>query len=350
MALALAVECSNGETRDEILNAVGVSYDEVANFTKYIYAYTNKEYYSNGKNNQLSAMVQLANSIWVDDDVQLKNAGISNLATNYNCDMYTVDFGSREASQSINAYIKDMTHGLIDAKVDLPPSTIITIINTFYLKDIWNEYGKDLTFTSDPYSFKNADGSTTDIKLLRGYYNAGRVYEGDGYTSFYTTTEHNFKINFILPDEGYTIADVLTAENLYTINNITDYGYIDDENRLIHYTRVLFPEFKASFDDDIADTLKSEFNINRLFDYEDCDFSNIVDDPAFCDGVIHQCCLEVNKTGIEGAAVTYIVVDGSAEPPAYEKVYHDMVIDRAFGFVITDFYGNVVFSGVINVV
>lgn len=346
MALALAVECSGGETRDEILNAVGVSYDEVLRFTKYIYAYTNREYYSDG--NQLSAMVQLANSIWADDEVQLKDSGVSNLANDYNCDIYRVDFGSADANKSINAYIKDMTHGLIDGNVDLSPQTIITIINTFYLKDIWNEYGKNLTFTSDPYSFINADGSTTDTKLLRGYYNAGRVYEGDGYTSFYTTTEHNFKINFILPDEGYTIADVLTAENLYTINNITDYGYVDDENRLVHYTRVLFPEFKASFDDDIADTLKGEFDINRLFDSENCDFSNIVGDTAWCDGIIHQCCLEVNKTGIEGAAVTYIPVNGSAAPPDYEEVYHDMVIDRAFGFVITDFYGNVVFCGVIN--
>ena len=32
----------------------------------------------------------------------------------------------------------------------------------------------------------------------------------------------------------------------------------------------------------------------------------------------------------------------------YEKVYHDYIVDRAFGFVITDSYGAVIFSGVVN--
>ena len=45
MALALATECANGETRNEILNAVGVTYDEVKNFTKVLYAFSNREYY-----------------------------------------------------------------------------------------------------------------------------------------------------------------------------------------------------------------------------------------------------------------------------------------------------------------
>ncbi|MBR2933653.1 MAG: hypothetical protein IKC33_05030, partial [Clostridia bacterium] len=44
MALALATECSNGDTRQEILDAVGVTYEEVSTFTKYLYAFSNHEY------------------------------------------------------------------------------------------------------------------------------------------------------------------------------------------------------------------------------------------------------------------------------------------------------------------
>ena len=32
----------------------------------------------------------------------------------------------------------------------------------------------------------------------------------------------------------------------------------------------------------------------------------------------------------------------------YKKVYHDYIVDRAFGFVIIDMYGSVIFSGVVN--
>ena len=45
MALALATECANGETREEMLNAVGVTYDEVKNFTKLLYAFSNRILY-----------------------------------------------------------------------------------------------------------------------------------------------------------------------------------------------------------------------------------------------------------------------------------------------------------------
>ena len=44
MALALAVECSAGDTRDEILATVGVTYEEVEGFTSYLYAFCNRDF------------------------------------------------------------------------------------------------------------------------------------------------------------------------------------------------------------------------------------------------------------------------------------------------------------------
>ena len=75
---------------------------------------------------------------------------------------------------------------------------------------------------------------------------------------------------------------------------------------------------------------------------------NLIEDDVYCQGMMHLVELEVNKKGIEGASVIYIPGAGAAAPPPYEKVYHDFVVDKAFGFVLTDSYGTVVFSGVIN--
>ena len=351
MALALATECANGETRDEILNAVGVTYDDVKNFTKVLYAFSNREfYYTNMLNNKkILAFEELANSIWVDKNTTLKEDGINNLANNFNCDLFSVNFKTSEGEKAINAYIKDKTHGVIDSDLDLSPETLITLINTFYLKEVWNEDGDELKFTDKAYDFKNADGSVKNIKLLQGYYFNGNIYEGEGYTSFYTTTEHGFDIKFIVPTDGHTLDEVFTSENIYNINNLGDYGYIDEENKLLHHTRVFFPEYKASFDGNLADILKNDFGINKLFDFEQCDFSNVTDDQLACDGVIHKCSIDVNDKGIEGAAVTVMPMAGAAGPlEGYEEVYHDYIVDRAFGFVITDSYGAVLFSGVVN--
>ena len=350
MALALATECADGETREEILSAVGVSYDEVTRFTKYLYAYANEEYYTRnyGEDAQLSAFLELANSIWADNNLKLNDNGVNNLANNFHADLYKVDFKTDEGEKAIGAYIKDKTHGLIDGDIDRPPETLITLINTFYLKEIWNPFGNNLPFMEGTYNFVRGDGKITETKLLRGYYNNGKVYEGEGYSSFFTTTEHNIKIKFILPKNGYSLSDVFTEENIYNATTLSDYGYVDHENKLRHHTRVLFPEYKADYDGDIEDILREKFGIERMFDPDLCDFSNITDEPIFCDGVIHKCSLTVNKKGIEGAAVTYIPGLGAAGPDEYTDVYHDYVIDRAFGYVITDSYGTVLFSGVVN--
>ena len=348
MALALATECASGETRDQILNAVGVTYDEVQSFTKYLYACCNMEYKTDEKIPQIRGAEELSNSIWVDNDVALLESGINNLATNYNCDMFSVNFGSSEADRAIKEYIKEKTHGLIDSNPNLSPETLITLINTFYLKDVWNTDGDDLAFTKTTYDFVNADGSITTTKLLRGYYNNGKVYEGDGYRTFFTRTLCGFKIKFIVPTDGHTIDEVFTAENIYAVDSITDYGYRDKENMILNHTRVFFPEYEASFDGDLADTLMEEFGIEDLFDVYKCDMSNITDETLVCEGVVHKTYLEVNKRGIEGAAVTYLPNAGDAGPGEFEEVYHDFVVDRAFGFILTDAYGTVLFSGVIN--
>ncbi len=351
MALALAAECANGETRDEILNAVGVTYGEVKNFTKLLYAFSNREFYYTNMlgNEKLLAFEELANSIWVDKSITLKEEGVNDLANNYNCDLFGVNFKTSEGEKAINAYIEDKTHGIIDGDIELSPETLITLINTFYLKEVWNEDGNELKFTDKTYDFKNSDGSFTSTKLLMGYYSNGNIYEGDGYTSFYTRTEHGFDIKFILPTEGRTLEEVFTLENICNINDLGDYGYIDDENKQIHHTRTFFPEYNASFDGNLSDILKDDFGIVKLFDLEECDLSNISDEPLACDGVIHKCSIDVNDKGIEGAAVTVMPMAGAAGPlEGYEKVYHDYIIDRAFGFLITDRYGAVLFSGVVN--
>lgn len=351
MALALATECSNGETREEILNAVGVTYDEVKNFTKVLYAFSNREYYYTDitNNEKILAFEELANSIWVDKNITLKEEGINNLATNFNCDLFSVNFKNSEGEKAINAYIKEKTHGIIDSDIKLSPDTLITLINTFYLKEVWSDDGDELKFTDKTYNFKNADGSVTNTKLLQGYYADGKAYEGEGYTSFYTRTNHGFNIKFILPTDGHTLADVFTKDNIYNINNLSDYEYSDEENKLRHHTRVFFPKYKASFDGDIAEILKNDFGINNLFSLEKCDFSNVTDESIACGGVIHKCSIEVTEKGIEGAAVTIMDMYGNGGPDGkYKDVYHDYIVDKAFGFVITDNYGAVLFSGVVN--
>ncbi|MDE6104900.1 MAG: serpin family protein, partial [Clostridia bacterium] len=93
--------------------------------------------------------------------------------------------------------------------------------------------------------------------------------------------------------------------------------------------------------------LLKDMGIKALFDKDKCDFSSLSDDKLACSQVRHVTKLQVDKKGIEGAAVTIIQMDGMPAPE-FEEVYLDFAVDRAFGFIITDGDGVQLFSGAVN--
>ena len=363
MALALAVECSNLNTRAELLNALGMTYDEVKTYTKKLYAQLNNEYTTRGLLDQekAKALELLTNSIWFEESIELKEVGLNNLANDYNCSSFSAPFSKNNnaANKAVRDFVSKNTKGLIDRNFGLSVDTLIALINTLYLKEIWNDDGDDLPFTKDEYTFTSYDQNTKDLKLLQGYYNQGRVIEEEMYTHFYTKTNHGFKIKFIVPNDNYTVDDIYNKEVLAYVNSIKDYQGVDDEARKIYSTRVFFPEYKAEFDEDIKNVIKNKFNVNDLFDYKKCDFSNIIDEQEYldkyegiyCSKIIHQTVLEVNKKGIEGAAVTVIAMDGAtSDGPGedYERVFLDYIVDKSFAYILTDSNDVVLFSGVVK--
>ena len=163
-----------------------------------------------------------------------------------------------------------------------------------------------------------------------------------------TKTENGFKLKFIVPNDGYTIDDVFTKENLKEINSIDGYLAVDDERREYNHTRCLFPEYEASYDQDIKSTLSRKFGINAIFSIDTANLSNLVGTRAYISEILHQTKLIVDRKGIEGAAVTVSPAAGAPGPGPYTDVYHDFIVDKAFGFVITDYKNTILFSGVIK--
>ncbi|MBQ8293378.1 MAG: hypothetical protein IJX78_06255 [Bacilli bacterium] len=362
MALALTIECSSGETRNEILEAIGVTYDEVRTYTKRLFSECNKEYKEENMlgNEKIKALELLTNSIWFNEGLELEEVGLTNLAKDYNCSSFSAPFETKnkQANKALRDFVSRNTKGLIDRDFQLGVDTLIALVNTLYLKEIWNDDGDDLPFTNNSYTFTNYDLSTKELALLRGYYNTGRVVTEEKFSHFYTTTNHGFRIKFIVPNQNYTIDDIYTEEVLSYVNNVTDYKAVNDEEKTIASTRVFFPEFKGSFNEDIIPVIQKGFGIKSLFNYKTCDFTGIINpeqyldkyEGIYCSKIIHQTELIVDKTGIEGAAVTIVAMDGaeSAGPDEYEYVYFDYIIDQAFAYIITDYSGIVLFTGVVK--
>lgn len=352
MALSLAAECAGGATREELLSALGVSYEELQAHFSTLYRSLCVEEKEQGKTTNV---VDITNSVWVNENTPVNQACIDALSDNYYAYSYHADFlnDNANANKAVRSFVKEKTHGLIDKNFQLSGETLFALVNTLYLKAIWNTDGNDLPFTNKEYAFTAKDGTVTNRKLLQGYYKTGKVYQGENYSTFYTETNGGYKIKFLLPDEGYSVSDIFTKENVAEANGIVNYDGIDEENDTVYYTRCLFPAYKCKYDGDLKPVLRNYFGIERFFKdpgkYSDaCDFSALSPEECYCESVKHAVDLTVNEKGIEGAAVTIIGMNGATSAPPRKEVYSDFVLDRAFGFVITDRYNVTLFSGVVH--
>lgn len=350
MALAMAAECAAGDTRQELLNALDVTHDGLKTHFSTLYRSLEVEHVADGK---VTGLLDLSDSIWVDDAVSVKQPCITDLSEKYYAYSYSADFArdNAEANKAVRDFIKKQTRGLIDRDLDMSERTVFALVNALYLKTVWNMFGDDLPFADGQFDFTAKDGTVTQTRLLQGAYNAGRAAEFDTFTAFYTSTAHGYKIKFLLPKLGYGLDEVFCAENIAAVNAISDHREYDAETDTRYVTRVLFPEYKCKFDGDISSVLEREFGVDLLFKNPDaypegCDFSTLTDRPCFCESVRHVTDLTVDKKGIEGAAVTVMIGAGAAPPTV--TVEADFTVDRAFGFIITDSRNVTLFSGAVH--
>ena len=349
MCLGLAVYCANGQTRTELLDALDVDFTTFNKYYKLLFNelnHTNKE-----ESGDIASQLLLTNSIWIDDDITLSEKGLDDLKNDYYCHSFSADFNehNKETTEAIEYFIEQMTNGLIRPDLQFSPETFFVLLNTLYLKDIWNDGGSDLTTTSD-VKFTNANGSVSNKELLKGYYFDGKTLESEDYSCFFTTTRYRKNIYFVKPNEGKALKDIFNKETIQNVLNQNNYPYQDNEKLERYHTNCVFPEFKADCDIDLTEMFINDFNITSLFDPMKCDFSNIMEDsaPGYIDQFKHIAKLEVNKKGIEGAAVTYMAYAGAVGPDEYTDVYETFEVDKEFGFILTNYYGDIIFSGTVT--
>ena len=353
MALSMAAESANGDTRQEILDATGITYEELAANIKYL-CYTCNQVLDRGLGNSDGKnQIKSVNSLWVQNGVQVKDAGVNSLTSNYFADLFNMDFEGSDVNEIIKSYISNETNGLLSPNLELTAETFLVLMNVVYLRDIWSEFGSDLDLTDKPYDFVNYDRSTLSTQLLKGYYRGGKAVETEKFRKFYTTTNAGLSMTFFVPKDGYTLDDIYTSD---VLNDPTPYVTVDTtSNPEVNYrfhTRCFFPEFEASFDDDIKDEIH-KMGVNKFFTRGGCDFANLTDEDVYCNKIRHITKLEVSRKGIEGAAVTVEYMDEAMSPgPGHEEkrwedVYYDFPVDRNFAYVLSK-EGVPIFTGVVK--
>lgn len=330
-ALAMLAETTGGETRQQVLDALGVSDMEQLRDWADILWHT--LYRDDGTASSL-----LGTSIWLDEDVSFHQDTLDTLAEHYYTGSFQVPMGTDRADNALSAWVAEQTRGLIGSEgkvLETQPNTLAVLAATLYYKAGWRDEFNPSNTRED--TFTAADG--TEIKVDFMHKTQDDVFlRQNGYQAASLSTSFGEMI-FVLPDEGVTPADLLDDPDFLT--EATDF-----EDGIFGEVQWSVPKFDVSSDLDLKSTLTG-LGITDVFDPNASDFTPLTDtDPVWLDQAKQIARVKVDEQGVEAAAVTLMADSGASMPPEDLKICV-MDLDRPFLFLIQA-EGVTLFVGVVE--
>jgi len=316
-ALSMTINGANGETREAMLEALrlkGITVDAVNK----AYRDLTKALISVDKR----VLISIANSVWTEDDFNVKKAFIDVLTQYYDAQSEAFDINDPNAPARMNAWIENKTNGLIKDMIEsLDDNTVMLLINAIYFKGKWaSEF--DRTKTENlPFYLTSGSVNVPMMKQKSDF----SVYEGNGFVmAEFPYGQGNFVMDVILPDQSSSLSGTM---NLITDANFN--GWISQMRK--RETDVTFPKFKYGFKKKLKDVLS---NMGMGIAFTDAaDFSNISEQyDLLINEVTHQSFIETDEEGTEAAAATVVEIGlTSVGPTSFE-----FRMDRPFIFIIRE--------------
>ena len=319
-AMAMLANGAEGETKEEICRALGSYTDANAHYNNLL----------EESNASKECEVNIANSIWINDKLSVKEQFITKNKDYYNAAIEVTPF-NKNTLLRINNWCKDMTNGKITSILsDIKPGDRMYLINALYFNADWNKpFNKENTkkenFTTEKGKVVEVDMMTANENSL--YYNDEQVemtvkrYKG------------NYSMILALPKENVKCSDVA-----YTLLQDID-KYLSDMNMC--NVKLSLPKFTTEFGSSLKDVLEQQ-GITRAFSHG-AELKGISDAPLCVDDIIQKTYINVDEEGTEAAAVTAITVRLTAIRPEKNVT---MKIDRPFVYAIINNENNeVLFIG-----
>lgn len=333
MALAMLAECTDGNSRQEILDLLGAdSIEAVRTQTQKIWLST---YYTDEKNKSL-----LAGSVWLDDSYSINSDTVQTLTDKYYASTFHGDLGTEAMNEQLRTWLDSQTNGFLKEQhqnLKLKPDTVFALASTLYYTAEWEEPFNEkrntiaMFYSPDaPYPTKYMNG------FVSNYYSNDEYYEGDHFTAV-TLNCSGGSMWLILPNEGYTPQDLLVSGKW-----LNKSAWNAPKNV---YVRVSIPKFDISSQKDLAEGMKL-LGLQDVFDSNVSDFSPICSDsPIFVSKIDHNVRVAIDEDGVTAASSTIIHgMEGGGTP----NEYITFTLDRPFLFVLASGDNLPLFVGIVN--
>ena len=331
-ALAMLAETTDGDSRREILDALGA--EDVEQLREWADSLWHALYTDDG-----TAAVLLGTSLWLNEGMDYRQETVDALAEHYYAGSYQVPMGTGEADQALADWTAEQTRGLIgsDGKVlETTPDTLMVLASTLYAMGRWvNEFQPENN-TDDV--FTAADGTEQMAEFMHRTEDANFIRR-EGYQAAALNSTAG-QVVFVLPDEGVAPRDLLADPDF--LGSLDVYG----EDGIYGEVQWSLPKFDVSSDLDLKSTLTG-LGITSVLDPEASDFSPLTStEPVWLDQAKQIARVQVDEQGFQAAAVTLLAMAGGGAPEDDPRICV-MDLDRPFLFVIRS--GDaVLFAGVVD--
>ena len=334
LALAMLAETAGGDSREQILNLLGVN--DLEALRAQAENLWNANYRDDG---HLTSI--LANSVWLSKDLSYNQDTLNTLAECYYASSYQGEMGSGTLNRALQSWLNDNTGGLLEeyaGQIETEPDTLLALASTIYFKASWaDEFDESATA---PRTFHAATGDVETDFMNQS--EMGSYYWGEDFSAVSKSFQNSGAMWLILPDEGTSPEELLAGD---TLANFLLAGY-EWENQQYHQINLVMPKFDVEGEINLIGGLQ-ELGVTDVFDPWLADFTPMLGEgvDAYVSQANHAARVRVDEEGCEGAAFTVIEVTEGAPAPGEEI---DFVLDRPFLFAVTSQTGQLLFVGIVN--
>lgn len=333
MALSMLAEVTDGNSRQQILDILGV--DNVDVLRDQVSAVWNACYRNDG-----TVTSVLANSLWLNQDIRFKKAVMETLADKYYAASYWGEMGSTDFNARLREWLNTQTGGLLENQIEnigMKPETVLALVSTIYYQarwqcEFWEETTEDV--------FHGADGDLNCDFMHQSL--SRKYYWGEQFSAVAQDLQFSGSMWLILPDEGITVAELAKDGELLELISGEQW-----ENCKDIMVNLSMPKFDVSSSMDLGDDLQA-MGITDVFDDTLSDFSPLTSDleNIYVSEAVHTARVMVDEEGCTATAFTVLEAAAGEAPGETDEI--DFILDRPFLFVITNESGLPLFAGVVN--
>lgn len=336
MCLALLANGANGDTKQQILNAIGIGDLD---------AYNTEVKTLLGRYASYEGVMSLetANSLWLNQTIF---NGKGKFLTDYQDAMrnfYSAEVRevtSENSIEEVNSWVKKKTNEKIEAILSEDHRNFAAaLVNAVYFKANWETaFSK---YNTETEGFHNIDGSVSDTDFMHNTDTYG-YYEGDGvravridYGRFgggeeqkYIRSDkiYSFSMYIMLPDE---------QEELLNVDAFLKEHAPFEDTRV----QLEIPKFEMEYSVSLNDMLKA-LGMTNAFDSAKADFSAMIDLDTLDDNLVvsdtlQKTYIQVDENGTEAAAVTAITITPTSAV-IDDRPIQEFTADKPFYFAIRD--------------